>query len=417
MTGQTHFMDYLIATCGTSLRQKHPWEEAMTLCGATRLFGAVAMLAFSAPFAQAAPFMIIGNDEKVINDEAGKVVLSPAGKDSVSIVDLANPENPKIVANLALKNSVLGPPMNLDIDPTGSVALVADAVDVTKDGDALKIVPDNKDYVIDLKANPPKLAATVTVGKQPSGLSFNAAGNLALVTNRADGTISVLSVRGTDVKALDPVALRDSVTHVAFTPDGKRAIAAKYTTHKVSLLDVAGDKVTYTKLDLPTGQWPYNVAVAPSGKIALTADIGRGGRSDGSMDTVSVIDLELNPIRITDRIVVGDGPEGLAISPKGDVAVAVILAGSNNKSAYFYKRNGSIAVLRIDGKKVTKVGDVELGGLPEGAAFTPDGKYLLGGNYLDQDVSILKVDGSKITDTGNRFKLPGHPSSVRMGEH
>jgi hypothetical protein len=41
------------------------------------------------------------------------------------------------------------------------------------------------------------------------------------------------------------------------------------------------------------------------------------------------------------------------------------LAGSNNKSAYFYKRNGSIALLRIDGKKVTKVGDVELGGLPE----------------------------------------------------
>jgi len=36
-----------------------------------------------------------------------------------------------------------------------------------------------------------------------------------------------------------------------------------------------------------------------------------------------------------DRVVVGDGPEGLAISPKGDVAVAVILAGSNNKSALF----------------------------------------------------------------------------------
>ena len=47
----------------------------MTLCGATRLFGAVAILAFSALFAQAAPFMIIGNDEKLIYDEAGKVVL------------------------------------------------------------------------------------------------------------------------------------------------------------------------------------------------------------------------------------------------------------------------------------------------------------------------------------------------------
>jgi DNA-binding beta-propeller fold protein YncE len=52
--------------------------------------------------------------------------------------------------------------------------------------------------------------------------------------------------------------------------------------------------------------------------------------------------------------------------------------------------------------------------MPEGAAFTPDGKYLVVGNYLDQDLSILKVDGTKITDTGKRFKLPGHPASVRM---
>jgi DNA-binding beta-propeller fold protein YncE len=58
-----------------------------------------------------------------------------------------------------------------------------------------------------------------------------------------------------------------------------------------------------------------------------------------------------------------------------------------------------------------------LGGLPEGAAFTPDGKYLFVGNYLDQDISILKVNGTEITDTGKRFKLSGHPASVRMSTH
>src|SRR6266851_702182 len=78
--------------------------------------------------AHAAPFMVVGNDEKVLWDDDGKPVLSPAGKDSVLIVDLANPESPKIVATLALKNSVVGPPVNLDIDPTGSFALVADSV-------------------------------------------------------------------------------------------------------------------------------------------------------------------------------------------------------------------------------------------------------------------------------------------------
>ena len=364
----------------------------------------------------AAPFLIVGNDEKLLWDDKGVPVVYPAGKDSVVILDLANPENPKVVVSLPLKNSVVGPPTNLAIDPTNSIALVADSIDVTQDADKLKMGPDSKVYVIDLKANPPKLANTLTVGKQPSGLSFNAAGNLALVTNRADKSVSVLSIKGTDVKVIDTIDMGGIVSHAVFTPDGKRALVTKFNDHKVSLLDVNGDKVTYSKLDLPTGQWPYNVDVAPSGKIALTSDNGASGNSDGSVDTVSVVDLELNPPRITDRVVVGDGPEGLAFSPKGDVAVAIILAGSNNKSAYFYNRNGSVAVLRIAGKKVTKVGDVEVGGLPEGAAFTPDGKYLYVGNYLDQDLSILKVNGTKITAV-KRFKLSGHPASIRMSTH
>ena len=112
---------------------------------------------------------------------------------------------------------------------------------------------------------------------------------------------------------------------------------------------------------------------------------------------------------------VGDGPEGLAISPKGDVAVAIILAGSNNKSAYFYKRNGSISVLRIADKKVTKVDDVEVGGLPEGAAFTPDGKYLYIGNFLlDQDLWIHLESRRHKNYPGHALQAVGHPASIRM---
>lgn len=119
------------------------------------------------------------------------------------------------------------------------------------------------------------------------------------------------------MKLVDTVAMGDSIGHVAFSPDGRRAIATKVSAHKVSILDVGADrKVTYTKLDLPTGQFPINVAVTPDGKIALTADLGNAAASDGSVDTVSVVDLEAEPPRIIDRIVVGDGPEGLAISPK-----------------------------------------------------------------------------------------------------
>jgi DNA-binding beta-propeller fold protein YncE len=379
-------------------------SAALLLCGSSLLGGALAK-----------PFMIVGLDEKTVPDDDGKPILSLPGKDQVLIVDLASPENPKIAASLPLKNSVVGPPVNVDIDPTGSVALVADSVDVTKDGDALKQVPDNKIYVIDMKANPPKLAATVTGGKQPSGLNFSPDGKMALVANRGDNSVSVLSVDGTDVKVTDTVQMPDSVAHVLFTPDGKHALAVRFPAHKVSLLDVANGKVTYSKIDLPTGQWPYNVVVSPNGKIALTSDNGGAGSSDGSVDTTSVIDLEANQPRIIDRVVIGDGPEGLAMSPKGDLAVATILRGSNMKKAFFYHKNGSVSILKLDGKKVTKTQDIEVGGLPEPVVFTPDGKYVLVGNFLSQDFSILKVNGTKVTDTGKRFKVPGHPASARMG--
>jgi len=389
-----------------------PFNRTTGLClSAAILLGGIGPLGS----ASAKPFMIVGLDEKVSWDDDGKQVMAPAGKDQVLIVDLANPEDPKIVASLPLKNSVVGPPVNVDIDPSGSVALVADSVDVIKDGESLKQVPDNKIYVIDLKANPPKLVTTLTGGKQPSGLSFSPDGKMALVANRADNSVSVLSVDGTDVKITDTVSLPDSVAHVVFTPDGKRALAVRFPAHKVSVLDIAGGKVTYSKIDLPTGQWPYNAVVTPNGKLALTSDNGGAGSSDGSVDTTSVIDLEANPPRIIDRVVVGDGPEGLAMSPKGDLAAAAILRGSNMKKAFYYQKNGSISVLKIDGKKVTKTQDIEVGGLPEAILFTPDGKYLLAGNYITQDFSILKVTGTRVKDTGKRFKVPGHPASARMG--
>lgn len=375
--------------------------------------GIAAFLGGGLVLAKADPFMVIGNDEKLLWDDNGKAVLHETGKDTVLVIDIVKPESPRIVATLPLENSVIGPPVNIDISPNGAIALVADSITVTKDGDALKNAPTDKVFVIDMKTK--KLINTLTVGKQPSGLSFNKQGTLALVANRADKSISVLSVNGSDVKVVGTVPTDDIVSHVTFTPDGKRALATKFNNHKVTVLSVDGEKVTYDKkTDLPTGQWPYNVVIAPNGSIALTADNGDSGNSDGSVDTVSVVDLTASPPRIIDRVVVGDGPEGIAISPKGDLAVAAILAGSNNKNAYFHHKNGFLAVLKIDGKKVTKIKEVEVGGLPEAVMFSPDGKYLYAGNYLDQDISILKVNGTDVVNTGKKLKLPGHPASGRM---
>ena len=67
----------------------------------------------------AAQTMIIGIDEKVTWDAKGKQLFTAPGKDSVSVVDISNPEAPKITANLPLMNSIFGPPVNLAVSPDG----------------------------------------------------------------------------------------------------------------------------------------------------------------------------------------------------------------------------------------------------------------------------------------------------------
>ena len=372
--------------------------------------------AFSPGFGQT---LIVGNDEKQGWDENAKPVFREPGKDTLTVIDISKPEAPRIAATIPLANSVVGPPTNLAIAPAGDIALVANSLEPVVQGWGHRLEPDNKVFLVDLKANPPSVIGTITVGKQPSGLAINSKGDLALVANRADGTISVLSIRGKDVLVVDTVtvgAAADQVSAVAITPDGKHALAAKAAANKVALLSIDGQKVSYDKRDLPTGIFPYNVAVTPDGKLALTVDNGNAGGSDGNAKTVSVIDLEANPARVIDHVTVGDSPEGLAISPKGNFAVSVEARGSNMpKTTSFYHPGGAVTALKIDGKKVTNVGKVDVGALPEAVAFSPDGQYVYVGNFIDGDLWVLRVEEDNLTDTTQRIKLPGHPASMRGG--
>ncbi|HEV2675287.1 MAG TPA: beta-propeller fold lactonase family protein [Aliidongia sp.] len=385
------------------------------------LFAATALLA---PFAVAqAQLLVVGNDEKTVWDDAGKAIAKPPGNDTVTILDIAKPAAPATIATFKLENTVVGPPTNLAITPDEHLALVANSLHWVDDGSGgWKGVPDTKLYVIDLKANPAAQIATVEVGRQPSGLAISRKGDLCLIADRADNTVSVLSIAGTEVKLIDVVALappgapNQQLSAVAITPDGTQALVVKAANNSVALLKIDGQKVTYTNYDMNVGIFPYNVQIPPGGQIGIVNVNGNGGASDGQADTVAIVDMEAKPPRVIDQVVVGDGPEGLAVSPTGKLAVSVVLNGNGNvpKTAFFHTDHAYLAVLKIDGKKVTKVGEVPVGQLAEGAAFSPDGKYLYVGNYLDADLAIFKVDGTKLIKAGPNLKTPGqHPASMR----
>ncbi|HTT78984.1 MAG TPA: YncE family protein, partial [Stellaceae bacterium] len=350
--------------------------------------------------AAGAQLMIVGNDQKPQLDAQRNMVMHGPGHDTLSILDIANPAMPKIVATIPLDNTVIGPPVNLAIAPSRDIALVANSINAVKKGDKFVPVPDDRLFVIDLTTHPPKVIETLHIGKQPSGMAIAPDGKLALVANRAAGTLTVLSIAGKSVKEIGTVTVgkpSDSVSAVAIAPDGKLALAAKAAANEVALLTIDGDTVTYTKRDLPTGLFPYNVVISPDGKIALTADNGNHGTSDGNAKSIGVIDLAADPPRVINHITVGDSPEGLAISPKGNIAVSVEAQGSNKPtSTWYYHKGGQVSVLKIDGTNVTKIGEVTVGQLPEGVAFSADGSHIYIGNFLDSDLSILKVDGDRV---------------------
>ena len=381
-------------------------------------------IAVSAPAVQA-QLLVVGNDEKITIDADGKQVRHPPGKDTVSILDIRDRAKPKIVANLPMMNSLIGPPVNLAITHDQRLALVANSLDWQQDGDKWKDVPDNKIFVIDLTVKPPAQIATVEVGKQPSGMAINQAGTLALVADSADDAVSVLTLDGMNVKAAGTVSVAGAgdkpvptkPAAVAITPDGKRALVTLPNVNQVALLDIDGDKVTRAQVDgknyvMTTGLRPLNVQITPDGKLGLVSNMNGG--QDGQMDALSVIDMTQNPPRVIDQVGTGDGPEGLAVDPAGGYAAALLTNGTAGAppGSFVHHDHGYVQLLKITGKAVRRVGTAEVGGLPEGIAFSPDGRYLYVGNFKEGNVDILHLVGDSLRKVGT-LTLPGHPASMR----
>jgi DNA-binding beta-propeller fold protein YncE len=205
------------------------------------------------------------------------------------------------------------------------------------------------------------------------------------------------------------------VSPVAITPDGKHALAIKALANKASLLDINGTTVTYKNYDMITGVFPYNVQFTADGKLGIVNNNGAAGAADGQVDTVAVIDMTLDPPRVTDQVVVGDGPEGLAVSPTAGYAVSLLTNGAGNvpKNAFFHHDHAIAALLKSDGKTVRKVGQTEVGTLSEGIAFSTDGRFVYVANWGEQNLVPYRLEGDKLVAVGTPLKLPGHPVSMR----
>jgi DNA-binding beta-propeller fold protein YncE len=365
--------------------------------------GALAQLAVSA------------NDGKaVLVDGVNSVPAEPA-PDYVTVIDLGV-SPPKVVGDVAAPASVVGPPQSVAVSHDESYALVVASTKVDP-ADPTKTVPDNRLTVIDLKAKPIAVTQTLEAGAGAAGVSINRAGTLALVANSSEGTVSIFTISGKQLTAAGKISLGDTKSepcHVAFSPDGKTALVTRGGDHKVSILKIDGNNVEYTKRDMTGGVRPYSVEISPKGDIAV---FGNGGGRQGDTDIISIVDLKVQPPRVIENISVGQTPEGVAISPKGDFVAVTVMNGSNKaKSSPFYNDNGLLKIFAVEGTRLSLVAEAPVGHWCQGAAWSRDQKTILVQCMVEKELQVFRFTGDSLRRTGE-IKLKAGPAGIRTADH
>ena len=360
-----------------------------------------------------AQVVISGNENKIDLLSGTSVVRTDAEPDSLSVIDFS--KSPPSVQHLSgVANSVIGPPSNIAITPDGKLALIANSLKLDASA-ATGWVPESYAHVLDLTEKPPRVVGRVGTGLQPSGISISPDGRLALVANRAAGTISVLRIDGNRVIRLREVVVCEpelSISDVAISPDGKRALASIQKGGYLAELMLSGEDLEPTGRKLSVYGQPYRCVITPDGELGLTAGQGFGSPTD--VDALSVVDLTANPIRTVDHIPIGSGPESIEVSTDGKLVAAVVMNQSNlPPNDPNLSQSGGLVVLARRGKTFKKILDLPVGRIPEGVAFTSDGKLLIVQSHPGRQLWVFSVDGETVRDTGRRISLPGMASSLR----
>jgi len=357
-----------------------------------------------------ADLLISANDGKAALVNGVNTVPDNPLPDTVTIINLATTP-PKVTAEIQVPTSLVGPPSSVAIARDESFALVTAATKLDP-ADKKKTVPNNVVSVIDLQSSPPKVIATLEAGAGASGVAINRDGTLALVANRAEGTVSIFTIAGKVLTTAGKIQLGDAKSGpsaVVFTPDGKRALVTRDGDSRISMLTVDGSKVTFSGRDIFAGLKPYGAGISPKGDFAVVTNVGMG---NGDADTMSLIDLTAVPPRVVDTITVGPSPESMTIAPDGKhIAVTVINGTNKPNDSPFHHDRGRMPVFEVRNMKLVKVTEAPIGGWCQGAGWNQDSRLILMQCIVEQEIEMFKFDGRSLTPAG-AIKVKGGPAGI-----
>ncbi len=363
--------------------------------------------------ASRAEIAVSANDGKMVLVNGVATVRKEPLPDTISVIDLSG--SPRIVAELPVPASVVGPPPSVAIAPDESFALVTGAMKIDP-ADPTKAIADDKLTVVDLKSSPPKVLATLQAGAGAAGVSINRAATLALVANRSEGTVSVFTISGNTLTPAGKIALGEKTSgpsHAMFSRDGTTALVTRDGDSRIAILSVDGNKVEYTKRDLFSALRPYQIDTAGSGDVAVVGNVGMGG---GDTDSISLIDMRAKPIRVASTISVGQTPEGLKMSPDGGYVAVNVINGSNKpKTSPFFNDFGLLKIYRIAGTDLVPVTEAKIGHWCQGIVWSKDSKNVLVQCMVENEIAVFGFDGKALTKTAP-IAMKVSPAGMRTAE-
>ena len=234
--------------------------------------------------------------------------------------------------------------------------------------------------VIDLRTF--RVAATLTVGRGPTGVASSPTKNEIYVANTDSNNVSVIDAEKNAVVAT--IGVHRAPGFVDVSRDGRRAYVANSGSANVSVIDLDQRKVMAT---IGVGGQPWLARVSPDGKTLAV--------SNTAGDSVSLIDTDKLAVRAT--VPVCKEPRDIAIALLGEVEKAfVACTGSNQVAAVDLKQAKLLALLDV-GKR------------PEHLTLKPDGGELFVSNRESNNVSIIETTTNEV---GSTFMVGNGPADV-----
>jgi len=360
-------------------------------------FALAASIAGALPLTAKADVVLSSNDGHTVMDAQKTLIApNPVGADTVTVIDVSS-DPPAIKATFDAPGSVVGPPGAIWISPDESWGIVTAATRADANAKPSGIAPDNRVAVFDLTTSPPKIVQSLTAGMGATQVRVSPNGSLALIANRAEGTVSVFTVKDKRLTEVGKVSTgndKSLPSAVAFVDDST-ALLTRSGDHMVSVLHIDGATVTLDPRPITTGVMPYTMDINASHTLAAVSNMGRG---DGDEDSVSLIDLRSQPYRTVGTFGVPSGPEPLKFSPDGRYLAIGAQNGSTKPASHpFHHDNGLLGLYAVEGQTLRKLAEVPIGGWAEAAAFSRDGRMVLVQSMTDRTVEVFRWDGKSLT--------------------